>query len=1098
MKLQLLTLTICTVLSGSVKLNASDNMATDAPYNIDETKLVTVTGTVKDEAGIPLVGAYVVEVNTSNGVTTDPNGKFTISVSKDSKIEISFMSYISETFLIKNETSLNVVLKEDLRLLDEVVVVGYGSQSRKTLTSSISTVKSDVIEGKPVTNVGEALKGRVAGLYAASNNSIPGRAPRYLIRGGSSVNLSNDPIVIVDGVNRSMSDLDANDIESIEVLKDAASASIYGARASNGVILVTTKKGVPSKGPQITFDATVGFENAVSKWNLMNGTEFLTFLRPQLVDAYEGQSILNGASAAGTGNLSDKANYSPKYLADGESVPEGWLSMPDPIDPSKTLIYQEYDSQARWFKTSPWQKYYVGVNGGNDKIKYTASASYLSDGGVVRMTGYDHLSMHANTTFKVTDDIEASTSFDYARINYDQMYASNWNVLGRGLLMGPTRKQYTEGGKISNGSGWFQDPDYWEKAYDFENIKNNFAGTFNLKWNILDGLSLFAQYGVYNTNTFYSMYQKVKVDGELNYRGKNDGTQEKRWAKIRDTFTAYLNYAKVFGNHDINVMAGYDYSKWRDWYLYAKSTGSVSDKVPILSSGTVFTASNTDTQEALVSYYARANYSFKDKYLLGLTVRADGSSKFAEGHKWGYFPAASVGWIVSDESFWDKCRNTSNFLKLRASYGLTGNNGIGLYDAYGAYSTSSLYDGSSVTVASSMQNKDLTWERTSQLDLGFDVNFLNDRIRVTADYYNKRTRDMLFNVTLPDTGSFDSVMANVGSARFYGFELALHTVNIERKDFYWGTDITWSFNKNKVLSLDDSYKYKNLDGKDAWRIGGYTMTQTGEKFGGIAVGEPLGRIYGYVIDHIITSQEDADNAYYDALSKGYRREDGKRVPGRKAVGDYEWVNRPGSALTATGEEMINAEDMFELGNVLPKHTGGINNTIKYKRLTFNLYCDFALGHSIVNYMKSRVFMNTYGTCNGNILRDVKDCWEPGKSDYKYARFLPNDCDYGNSNFQRISDFCVEKGDYLCIRDVSISYDLPEKWIRGLKLQKLTVGVSGSTLAYVDNVTGTISPEIGIGASSSGSWFSAVNTSDNVNANIAPAARKILFNVKLTF
>lgn len=275
-------------------------------------------------------------------------------------------------------------------------------------------------------------------------------------------------------------------------------------------------------------------------------------------------------------------------------------------------------------------------------------------------------------------------------------------------------------------------------------------------------------------------------------------------------------------------MAGYDYSKWRDWYLYAKSTGSVSDKVPILSSGTVFTASNTDTQEALVSYYARANYSFKDKYLLGLTVRADGSSKFAEGHKWGYFPAASVGWIVSDESFWDKCRNTSNFLKLRASYGLTGNNGIGLYDAYGAYSTSSLYDGSSVTVASSMQNKDLTWERTSQLDLGFDVNFLNDRIRVTADYYNKRTRDMLFNVTLPDTGSFDSVMANVGSARFYGFELALHTVNIERKDFYWGTDITWSFNKNKVLSLDDSYKYKNLDGKDAWRIGGYTMTQTGE------------------------------------------------------------------------------------------------------------------------------------------------------------------------------------------------------------------------------------------------------------------------------
>ena len=656
----------------------------------------------------------------------------------------------------------------------------------------------------------------------------------------------------------------------------------------------------------------------------------------------------------------------------------------------------------------------------------------------------------------------------------------------------------TSDGKITNGSGWFQDPDYWEKAYDFENIKNNFAGTFSLKWNILDGLSLYAQYGVYNTNTIHSMYQKVEVDGELNYRGKGDGTQEKRWSKIRDNFTAYMNYAKVFGDHDISLMAGYDFSRWRDWYLYAKSTGAVSDKVPTLSSGTVFTASNNDTQEALVSYYARANYGFKNKYLLGLTVRADGSSKFAAGHRWGWFPAVSAGWIVSEERMWDKVEDVANFFKLRASYGYTGNNGIGLYDAYGAYSTSSRYDGSTVTVASSMQNRDLTWERTSQLDLGFDINFLKDRIRLTADYYNKHTTDMLFNVTLPDTGSFNSVMANVGSARFYGYELALHTVNIDKKDFFWGTDITWSFNKNKVLSLDDSYKYKDLDGNDAWRIGGYTLTQTGERFGGIAVGESLGRIYGYKIDHIITSQEEADNAYYDALSKGYRREDGKRVAGRKAVGDYEWVNRPGSALTPTGEEMINAEDMFELGSVLPKYTGGINNTIKYKRLTLNVYCDFALGHSIVNYMKARVFMNTYGTCNGNIVRDVYDCWEPGKADYKYARFLPNDCDYGNSNFQRISDFCVEKGDYLCIRDVSISYDLPEKWLKGLKIQKLTVGISGNTLAYLDNVTGTISPEIGIGASSSGSWFSAVNTADNSNSNIAPAARKILFNVKLTF
>lgn len=1061
---------------------------------------VTVNGRVTDEAGQPLVGASVMEKGTTNGVLTDFDGNFSINVSPGAEVEVSFVSFVTHVFQADGNANIDVTLKEDRKVLDEVVVIGYGSQSRKSLTSSISTVRSDIIEDQQVTSVGEALKGRVSGLYAASNNTIPGQEPRFLIRGGSSINLSNDPIVIVDGVNRSMSDLDANDIESIEVLKDAASASIYGARASNGVILVTTKKGAASKGPQITFDLTVGIQNPVSKWNLMNGTEFLQFVRPQLLEGLNGQSILEGASAAGTGNLSPSANWSTRYLEPGQSVPDGWLSMPDPIDPSKTLIYQEYDSQDRWFKTSLWQKYYVGVNGGNDKIKYVASISYLDDDGVVEMTSYNKLSMHTNTTFKITKKLEASTTFDFARISYDQMYASNWNVLGRGLIMGPTRRQYTDDGHITDGgNGWFQDPDYWEKAYDFENAKNNFAGTFKLTWNIVDGLSAIAQYGLYNTNTSYSMYEKVNVDGLPNYRGKSQGTQEKRWGMLRDTFTAYLSYNKVFkGKHDFSAMAGYDFSKWRNLYLYAKSTGSTSDKVPILASGTTFTASNTDTEEALVSYYARVNYDYDDKYLVGLTVRADGSSKFAKGHKWGYFPAASAGWIISEEPFWSKASSAVNFFKFRLSYGLTGNNGIGLYDAYGSYTTTNLYDGQTVAIASTMQNPDLTWEKTAQFDAGLDINFLNDRIRITADYYDKVTSNMLFDITLPDTGAFDSVMANVGSARFYGFEFAIHTVNIDKKNFYWGTDVTYAYSGNKVLSLHDSYKYTDINGEDAWRIGGYTMTQSGERFGGIAVGEPLGRIYGYKIDHIITTEEGADNALYDALSKGYRRSDGLQIAGRKAVGDYEWKNRPGSALTPDGKEMINAEDMFELGNVLPKHTGSINNTIKWKRLTFNIYCDFALGHSIVNYMKARLFMNTYGNCNGNLVKDVYDCWEPGKTDYKYARFLPNDCDFGNSNFQRVSDFCVEKGDYLCIRDVSVSYDLPDKWIKKLRLKKLTVGVSCNNLAYIDNVSGTISPEIGIGTSSSGSWFEAVNTSDNANSNIAPAARKILFNVKITF
>ena len=1062
---------------------------------------VTISGVVKDETGQPLPGASVVVKGTTTGVVTNSDGSFTIEVEKDAPLEVSFLSFKSESFVASVSKRVIIVLKEDKSLLDESVVVGYGSQSRKTLTSSITTVKSEILQDAPVTSMGEALKGRVPGMYAASNSTIPGDSPRYLIRGGSSINLSNDPIVIVDGVNRSMSDIDPNDIESIEVLKDAASAGIYGARASNGVILVTTKKGKASKGPEITFNAMVGMENAVDKWNLMNSTQFVKFLRPYLVNGYNGASIMTGATAAGTGNTSSTAIYTTRYLNDGEIIPSGYLSMKDPVDPSKTLIYTDTDYQDQWFQKASWQKYYIGVNGGNDKMKYVASLSSLDDGGVVKMTEYKQMSMHSNVTFKVTDKLEASSTFDFSKTTNDQLYPSNWNVLGRSLLIAPTRREYNDEGYITTGGSttWMQSPLWWSKAYNFDNLVTHFSGILNLKWTIFDGLVANVQYGLYDSNTLYSMYQYLNAGGVKNYLGTTHGVQESRTNLIRDVFTAYLNYKKTInGIHNFNVMGGYDYSKWRNRYLFAKSTGYTSDKVPILDSGTTFTASNTDTEEALISYYARLNYDYMEKYLVSGTVRADGSSKFSSGHQWGFFPSASLAWVVSKEGFWDDMKNHVNFLKIRASYGLTGNNGIGLYDAYGAYTTSNLYDGSSVTIASSMLNKDLTWEKTAQLDFGFDMNFLNDRIRMTADYYDKVTSDMLFSVTLPDTGSFDSVKANVGSARFYGVEFSIHSVNIDHHDFSWSTDLAYSYGANKVISLDDSYKYTDINGKEAWRIGGYTLTQSGYRFGGIAVGEPLGRIYGYKIDHIIQNEEDADNAFYDALSKGYRDSDGQRITGRKAPGDYEWKNREGSALTADGKEMINAEDMFELGNVLPKHTGSIGNTFRYKRLSLNIFCDFALGHSIVNEFKCRVFENTYGACNGNIVTDVYDCWTPENTNAKYARFSPNDNDYQNSNFGRISDFCVEKGDYLCIRDVSLYYDLPERISSKMRMKKVSLGITGNTLYYFDNVSGTISPEIGIGTSSSSSWFSPVSSSDNTSSNLAPAARKILFNVKITF
>ena len=409
-----------------------------------------------------------------------------------------------------------------------------------------------------------------------------------------------------------------------------------------------------------------------------------------------------------------------------------------------------------------------------------------------------------------------------------------------------------------------------------------------------------------------------------------------------------------------------------------------------------------------------------------------------------------------------------------------------------------------------MVNSGLKWETTTQLDLGVDVGLFNDRVRIIADYYDKVTSDLIYSITLPDTGQFGSVNSNVGSVRFWGAELELHTVNIQKRNFSWETDFTYSFSKNVVLSLPDEYKYqlKDMDGNllyDAsgepvygWRIGGYT-TASGYRFGGTAVGEPLGRIWGYQVAGILQTEEQAAAAYYDTQSHGYLRSDGKSITGRKDAGDFEWVNRYGTAKTADGKEQIDATDMFLLGNVMPHSTGGINNTIRWNRLTFNLYFDYGIGHSIYNYMKTRMLQNTLGYSNSNVdVNLISGCWRrPGDSNAQWARFFPNDADFGNRNYSRASSFNVEDASYLCLRDASIYYDLPEKWAKAVAMKKITVGVTGNTLWYFTKLSGAISPETGISTDSDSNMYSSVQMG-SATSNIMPAARKILFNLKITF
>lgn len=1070
--------------------------------NSSGSEKIRVTGKVTDKSGEPVVGAVVMKGDSlKDAALTDDSGNYTIVVdSPDTELIFSCLSYSEVRETVGRRSVINVVLEEESTLLDELVVVGYGTQNRRTLTTAIAKVSSDMIESAPVNTVGDALKGKVSGLRVATNNAVAGETPRFLIRGGSSINMSNDPIVIVDGITRDMSTINPNDIESIEVLKDAASASIYGARASNGVILVTTKKGSASAGPQISFETSLGYAGPSRKWNLMNSKEYLAFVRPAVAEL--SASALTNANSFGTGNVNDTDIWTTRYLNDGEAVPSGWGWMIDPIDDSKVLTFKDTDYQSQWFKDTFWSKSYIGVNGGNEKIKYAASASYMDDNGVIAQSGYELFTMHGNTSFKVLKNLEASTTFDVSRSRQDKTNDNYFTVVGRGIMMAPTTRNKTSDGlDVTGGTNVNQQTaEYYESMFDREAASTKLSSIFALKWTIIPGLVANAQYGFFDNNYRGSYYAKGERNGVGNFISGTRSTTETRTETARNSVNAYVNFNRTFAErHKVDATAGMDYMHQRYWYLTATSTGSTSDKVPILDSGINFTASNKDQSQALLSYFGRVTYNFDDRYILSGTFRADGSSKFAKGNRWGYFPAGSAAYIISNEDFWPL--DWMNALKVRVSYGQTGNNGIGLYDTYGAYSTSEIYAGKKVTIPSAMQNSGLKWETTTQLDLGLDISFLNDRIRLVGDYYNKLTDNMLFSVTLPDTGTFSSVKANTGSVCFYGFELELHSENISKRDFSWTTDLTYSYNRNVVRSLPEEYKYTDIYGKTQYRIGGYTLSESGYRFGGIAVGEPLGRIYGYSIAGIIDTQAEADAAYYDAGQTHTYTRNGVTVPvGGKAIGDYEWRNREGSALTAEGEEQINSEDMFLLGNVMPHSIGGINNTVRWKNLTFNIYLDYAIGHSIYNYMKTRMMCNTLGSSlggNSNLDKMVYDTWKHPGDNAKYARFFPNDADGGSRNYCRASEFNVEKGDYLCIRDVSISYNLPKRWLKAIRLKDVQVGVSGNNLHFFTAVSGSVSPETGMGSDSDASQYTAVNNGSNGDANFFPQTRKILFNLKIT-
>lgn len=1003
--------------------------------------IVSISGKVTDAEGLPVISAVVAVKNNTIATTTDQNGNFKLICPRGSQITIRSVGYTDQIFKVNESQEYSIVLLESTILLDEMVVIGYGTSTKREVTSAISQVKSADLNKVVNTTLSGALKGRTTGLRVFNTSGAPGAQASITIRGGSSINKSNDALVLIDGMPGSISSVNPQDVESIEVLKDATSTAIYGSRSSNGIILITTKSGKEGK---LTVNANLsyGFQNASQKISRLNSEEYLMLMRPALARSPY-TNLLGAVHPAGTGNR-DNSSFSTQFLAEGESVPAGRLSMPDPIDPTKTLVFEDNSIQDQVFAGGSIINAYVGVSGGSDKTKYMLSLGYLGDEGYTPNRSWNNLTLRSNTAYKLSDNLILTSNLLLLR-TISNPYASEPEIFSRGIHLAPTIRGSMVDGTIPPG----KDKNYQNPMYLISNILNKRldlrgSAKLGLEWKILKELTAKAEAFYEGSYNHRDMFEKKNIYNNLRparYYGNINQTQQ---------YDFSLNYNNVFNaDHKLSGVFGASYLNYNLFNYSTFANGSSRDDLTTLNSSSIYeSSSSAREQETLNSLFGRVSYNYKMKVLLSGTLRADASSKFADTDRWGYFPAVSAGYILSEEAFMKDNVQWLSLLKLRTSYGLTGNNSVGRYSYQGVWQPTDPYLGEVSFIPSSMPNSALTWENTKQLDVGFEFGVLKNRINFDFDYYSKITDNLLFTDKLPNTSGFGNIERNVGKVKFWGYEFNLNANIVKNRDFRWDFNGNISYNINKVLKLPDN-------GNEFNRLGGLMYTGIGNStksgVGGIAEGERLYGIVGYKVSNILDSNEAAAQAMYDERAGGYDPVTKTFLKGRKIAGDYEWFDR-------NEDGRITPDDQYVIGYLVPTVTGGLSTTFKLKGFELYFGFDYALGHSI--YDRQISLINS-GMQNGYLTptREVLSFWKESgdAANTKFARF---DVEDGNNNGQwnhyRTSDMNVYKGDYLSFREFKLGYSLPNSIIKSMKISNFQVYFSGQNLytftAYSGYVT----------------------------------------------
>lgn len=1004
-----------------------------------------ISGKVTSSNAEPIPGVSIfVKGTPSNGTQSDATGSYKISIPPDAKILVfTFIGYKTKESAITG-TTLNVTLDEENTTLSDVVVVGYGTQIKRDVSGSVTSVKSKDLENLPVTSFESALQGKAAGVQIAAQNGKLGQGITVRVRGAASVTAGSEPLYIVDGIpitsgdlssttapTSALADLNTNDIESIEVLKDAAASAIYGARASNGVVIITTKQGKAGK-TLIQFNALGGISSPSNHRTFLNAQEYVQILRRA------------GQGAANQDFLNGDYTTLQEALDDYNSIVEGRLNRYS----AGNNDYQTYKVNSNWeaasFQDKPvTQQYDLNLTGGNDKTKFYIGGQALDQKGILVGNSYKRYSGRLNLTNKVTDFLEVGVNLNFSnsinnRLSNDNAFSSPL----QSVALSPITPFIDPRSGLVSGSLPGAASNYPVYYNPFISIGNAFykatvyrtLGKAFANLNLAKGLKFSTDFSIDNLNQNEESYY-----GSLTFR--NTGTSNGYGQNI-STFVINANtnnfftYNTSIGKSNIDATLGTSYQKSTTKFSTLEGQDFPSDSyIKLGSAATKVIATSNEGAFSFLSYFFRANYKYNDRYIASFSVRADGSSRFGANHKYGYFPAGSLAWIISEEDFL-KSGETFSLLKLRGSYGLTGNAEIGNYVARGLFAGTGAYGGLPGQTPSRIANPDLTWEKTKQLDIGLDFGILQNRITGAFDYYRKNTTDLLLDVPVPQTTGFATITQNLGALKNSGFELAINTENFVG-EFKWSTAITAAINNNEITDL-----------------GGQVLNAN--EINAAIAGQPIGVFY--LPEYAGVNPANGDALYYRNTTD--------------AAGNVD-------RSTTTN---INLAQRIFAGNPNPKYTFGLNNSFAFKNFDLTLFFQGVKGNKIFNSAGQYMSANA---SNGydNQTADQMNYWDkPGDVTSVPEPRLFYGNGVGNST-RYISD-----GSYIRLKTLTLGYTFSSSILTKIKLSKLRLYATAQNLATITGYKGW-DPEVNAD-------YQSTNINQGVDFYSAPQPRVISFGVNI--